>query len=218
MDIVVARGRPAVVLGGLLIVSGLAVLGWVGWQLWGTTWVSERRHEAISDELRHEWGRGQRFAETGEGRTSAIVRIPAFGSDYAVPLLEGTTDEALAAGFGHIEGTDGPGATGNFALAGHRVTHGEPLADMPDLDPGDEVIIETRDVVYTYVLDSGGDDLTVGFDQVWVLDALPTNPAEGVQPAQASGQRLLTLTTCAELFHTDDRLVAFGHLRSSSPR
>ena len=218
MDIVAVRSRPAVVLGGLLIASGLAVLGWVGWQLWGTTWVSERRHEAISDQLRHEWGRGQRFAEAGEGRTSAIVRIPAFGSDYAVPLLEGTTDEALAAGFGHIEGTDEPGATGNFALAGHRVTHGEPLADMPDLEPGDEVIIETRDVVYTYVLDSGGDDLIVGFDQVWVLDALPTNPGEGVQPAQAPGQRLLTLTTCAELFHTDERLIAFGHLTSSSPR
>ena len=24
--------------------------------------------------------------------------------------------------------------------------------------------------------------------------------------------RLLTLVTCAELFHTDDRMVAFGHL------
>ena len=68
------------------------------------------------------------------------------------------------------------------------------------------------------MLDSGGDDLTVGFDQVWVLDPLPTNPAEGVQPAQAPGQRLLTLTTCAELFHTDDRLIAFGHLKSSSRR
>ena len=51
------------------------------------------------------------------------------------------------------------------------------------------------------------------FTQVWVVDPLPTNPAQGgVQPAQRKGQRLLTLTTCAELFHTDNRMVAFGHL------
>jgi sortase A len=31
-----------------------------------------------------------------------------------------------------------------------------------------------------------------------------------VQPGD--GRRLVTLVTCAELFHTDDRMVAFGHL------
>ena len=72
---------------------------------------------------------------------------------------------------------------------------------------------------FTYELDTGGDDLTVNFDQTWVVDPLPTNPDEGgPQPAQEPGQRLITLTTCAELFHTDERLVAFGHLVSSTPR
>jgi sortase A len=37
-------------------------------------------------------------------------------------------------------------------------------------------------------------------------------------PSQEEGQRLLTLTTCAELFHTDDRMVAFGHLVETEPR
>ena len=148
-----------------------------------------------------------------------MVRIPAFGPDNAVPLLEGTSDEALAAGFGHLDGTADPGRVGNFAIAGHRVTHGEPLADMPDLEVGDRVIIETATHTYTYVLDTGGDDLTVDFDETWVLDPVPTNPDPGgTQPDQEPGQRLLTLLTCAELFHTDDRLVAFGHLVDSEPR
>ena len=30
--------------------------------------------------------------------------------------------------------------------------------------------------------------------------------------ARSGGPRLITLTTCAELFHTDDRMIAFGHL------
>ncbi|WP_297626517.1 hypothetical protein [Nocardioides sp.] len=38
-----------------------------------------------------------------------------------------------------------------------------------------------------------------------------------MQPVQEAGQRLLTLTTCSELFHADDRLVAFGHLASRVP-
>ena len=58
------------------------------------------------------------------------------------------------------------------------------------------------------------------FSAGWVLDDVPQNPdAGGVQPpSQDPGQRLITLTTCSELFHTDDRLVAFGHLVDKVPR
>jgi sortase A len=39
----------------------------------------------------------------------------------------------------------------------------------------------------------------------------PRNPdPDGVQPTD--DLRLITLTTCAELFHTDNRMIAFGHL------
>ena len=50
-----------------------------------------------------------------------------------------------------------------------------------------------------------------------MLDAVPKNPKPGgVQPAQRPEQRLITLTTCSELFHTDDRMIAFGHLVSAA--
>ena len=112
-----------------------------------------------------------------------------------------------------------PGQVGNYALAGHRVTHGEPLRRMPDLRPGDKVVVETRDATFTYVLDTDPNKLVIPFTGVWVLDALPRNPqAGGVQPAQRKGQRLITLTTCSELFHTDNRMIAFGHLVSRSPK
>ena len=149
----------------------------------------------------------------------AIVRIPRFGPDYAVPVLQGTSESVLAAGFGHYDGTARAGGVGNYALAGHRVTHGEPLRDMPDLQPGDRVVVETRRTVFTYRLDTGGDDLVVPFSASWVLDPVPADPDGGVQPPdQSPGQRLITLTTCSELFHTDHRLVAFGHLVDRRPR
>ena len=41
-------------------------------------------------------------------------------------------------------------ATGNFAIAGHRVTAGNPFWSLPSLQDGDLVYIETRLNDYTY--------------------------------------------------------------------
>jgi len=212
-------------LGLALVLTGLAILGWLAWEFWGTNWVSHRTQARVITQIERGWQRGQSHTLVPEGpggdpvAAGAIVRIPRFGAGYAVPVLEGTSDSVLAAGFGHYDGSVHAGGVGNYALAGHRVTHGEPLRDMPDLRAGDEIVVETRRTVFTYRLDTGGDDLVVPFSASWVLDPLPTNPDGGVQPPDRSpGQRLITLTTCSELFHTDNRLVAFGHLVSRRPR
>jgi len=145
------------------------------------------------------------------GDAMALIRIPRFGEDYVMPVMEGVGDEVLARGYGHFEESAAMGEKGNFAVAAHRVTHGEPLRDMPSLRPGDEVIVETRDTIYTYELDTDPNALVVTFRDVWVVATEPENPdPNGVQPAAA--ERLITLTTCAELFNTDDRMIAFGHL------
>ena len=136
-----------------------------------------------------------------------------------MPVYQGTTDAILARGFGHFTETAGPGQVGNYALAGHRITHGEPLRNMPSLRPGDKVIVETRTHVYTYVLDTNPNDLIVKFTDNWVIYPLPNNPKKGgVEPLQQPGQSLITLTTCSELFHTDNRMVAFGHLVNSAKK
>ncbi|MET1060304.1 MAG: class E sortase [Nocardioides sp.] len=224
-----SRRRWARRLGLLLIVAGLAVLGYVGWQFWGTTWLSHKTQERIVTDVQKDWdkkpgatgetGSANGAVEVPEGDVTALVRIPRFGDDYVVPVLEGTDDDVLAAGYGHFAGSAEPGKVGNYALAAHRITHGEPLRGMPDLEVGDEVVVETRAATYTYALTSAGDALTVPFTSVWVVDPLPDNPEEGgVEPEQEPGQRLLTLTTCSELFHTDNRLVAFGVLVDREPR
>ena len=209
-----------------LVVGGVSVLGWVAWQVEGTNWVSRREQSQVLDRIRGAWERGEPTARLRVGggmvglggpedRVEAVgvVRVPRFGDEYAVPLLEGTSDAVLAAGYGHFTRSAGPGERGNFALAAHRVTHGEPLRDMPSLQPGDRVLVETRAATYTYELTTGGDDLVVPFTETWVVDPLPTNPRPGgVQPPQEPGGRLITLTTCSELFHTDDRMIAFGVL------
>jgi len=243
------RTRVTLWLGTALVLVGLGLLGYVGWQVFGTNIVSERRQQETIEQLERQWqeqeggagtrpdggdgadgpgagvgggtgtgaggvaagGTGVPAAHAQLGAATALMRIPRFGDDYVMPVLEGVSDDVLSRGFGHFEKTAAVGEKGNFAVAAHRVTHGEPLRDMPSLVPGDEVIVETRDMIYTYVLDTDPNELIVTFRDVWVVDPVPVNPDPGgAQPADA--KRLITLTTCAELFHTDDRMIAFGHL------
>lgn len=219
----VGRSRSRILFwsGATLLLGGLVALGYVGWQLWGTTWVAHREQRELTGTLQRQWQEGgQRLQprHVPSGEASALVRIPAFGEKYVVPVLEGTSDDVLATGYGHFTSSADPGEVGNYALAAHRVTHGEPLRRMPELRPGDEVIVETVDTTYTYRLDTDPRKLVIPFTGTWVLDPLPRNPDGGTQPGQRPGQRLITLTTCAELFHTDERMIAFGHLVSADPK
>jgi sortase A len=202
-----------------LILAGLGLLGYVAWQFWGTNWVAKRHQREIASQLQQDWasGNGKRPKFVPKGEASALIRIPKFGKKYVVPVLEGTDKATVLdkGAYGHFEDTADPGEIGNYALAAHRVTHGEPLRHMPDLRPGDKVIVETVDATYTYELDTNPNDLVIPFTESWVLDPLPHNPDAGEpEPTQVQGQRLITLTTCSEIFHTDNRMIAFGHLVS----
>lgn len=202
-------------IGVLLILAGLSGLGYVGWQLWGTDWQSAKIQAEVREETEQAWSRGKEPAPVKWGTVEGIVRVPRFGDDYAIPLLEFTGYRALHAGFGHMPESAEVGQKGNFVIVAHRTTRNEPLRHMPDLRVGDEVVIETRSHTYTYRLITRGDALRVRFDDGgWVLEELPDNPKPGgVEPPQVPGQRLITLVTCAELFHSDDRLAAFGELQ-----
>ncbi|RNL81499.1 class E sortase [Nocardioides marmorisolisilvae] len=202
-----------------LILAGLSLLGYVAWQLWGTNIIAKKHQREITSQLQEDWAAGagcDRFCP--KGQADALIRIPRFGKKYVVPVLEGTDKASVLdkGAFGHFIDTAGAGQVGNYALAAHRVTHGEPLRHMPELRPGDKVIVETKTYTYTYVLDTNPNDLVISFTGVWVLDPIPHNPSSNspkVNP-NTKFKRLITLTTCSEIFHTDNRMIAFGHLVS----
>jgi sortase A len=218
-----ARGRRVAWWVGLaMMLAGAIMLGYVAWQFWGTNWVSQREQDRVTSDLQAQWQVGGATLEpknVPKGEASALIRIPRFGKSYSVPVLEGVSAEVLAKGYGHFTKSADPGEVGNYALAAHRVTHGEPLRRMPELRPGDEVIVETVNASHVYRLDTNPNALVIAFTGVWVLDPLPDNPnPDGTEPAQKPGQRLITLTTCSEIFHTDDRMIAFGHLIRTEPK
>lgn len=206
------------VVGVLLLVAGFGCLGWVAWQYFGTNVTSEKAFHEETSQLREQWtqpetkpakgaeGKGEVTPTVIPGDAIALLRIPAFGSDYEVPILSGTDLSVLDRGVGHYTTTAMPGEVGNFAVAGHRVTHGEPFRQLLELNKGDEVIVETRDKVFTYVIDESPRNLTVNDTETWVLDPDPHHP--GDQATEA----VMTLTTCQDLFHSPDRSVGFAHL------
>lgn len=204
------RGRLSwlSVLGLALVVAGVGGLGYVGWEYLGTNVVARHEQQRQLGPLHERWKSGEDPRTVGQA--SAILRIPRFGADFEVPIIAGVTEDDLSAGVGHQPGTADPGKPGNVVLAGHRVTHGEPFADFPDLRAGDRVTIITRTHRYDYRLDMSGAELEVDYSEGWVMAERPDHRAV------ARSDRLITLVTCAELFRTDQRLVAFGHLASVS--
>ncbi|MGH3444530.1 MAG: sortase domain-containing protein, partial [Nocardioidaceae bacterium] len=183
--------------GIVLVLAGLVLLGYVAWQFFGTNVVAEHKQHQIVVATKQVWqsegdaGASARSQGVVLNGAQALIRIPKFGKDYVMPVQAGVSDEVLAEGFGHFKGTAKPGGKGNYALAAHRVTHGQPLRNMPELRPGDKVIVETERTTYTYVLDTNPNNLIVPFTGTWVIDPHPQNPdAGGVEPA--GDPRLIT--------------------------
>lgn len=130
--------------------------------------------------------------------TQALLRVPAFGKNYVMPIVDGTSDKVLDSGaVGRFATSPEPGGKGNYSLTAHRITHGEPFADLPYLNEGDEVIIEDDGETFIYVLTD--DPFVVHETDTWVLN----------QTKNAT----ITLITCASLLPTDDRTVVVGELK-----
>ena len=210
------RSSPLTLVGIGLLVAGLACLGWVGFQYVGTNVISERTFRSETEQLRTGWQeqasdpKGKAPASAAPGEVIALLRIPAFGADYEVPVLNGTDLSFLNKGVGHYTSTAAPGQIGNFAVAGHRVTHGQPFAKLLELEQGDEVVVETREAVYTYVMDDSPRQRTVDDSETWVLDPVPGQ--RGAKPTEA----MITLTTCQDLFSSPDRSGGCGHLQTTN--
>lgn len=141
-------------------------------------------------------GKAADAPSSGDGL--GILHIPALGTDWSWVIVEGVGDDDLAKGPGHFPGTALPGQVGNFAVAGHRATHGEPFADLDHLEVGDPVVVETVDGWLTYQV-------------TWVRILSPTatevlDPVAG-HPGEAAKQRTMTLVTCNPRWGSTERLV-----------
>ncbi|MFF0446147.1 class E sortase [Streptomyces sp. NPDC004609] len=144
-----------------------------------------------------------------DGRPFAVMYIPRFGRTWDWPVLEGTGVGTLKKGLGHYAGTAALGSRGNFSVAGHRRTYGDPFKDFPRLRPGDAVVLTDGTTWFTYRIDRKP-YRTVPTD-IGVIDPVPKK-----SPFKDPG-RYLTLTTCDPEWGSSHRLIAWAHLDATQP-
>ncbi|TWG03339.1 class E sortase [Streptomyces brevispora] len=156
-------------------------------------------------------GRGAASAAAAPRRsqTYAVIRIPRIG--LTAPVAQGISRSGvLDKGYvGHYPGTAQPGGSGNFALAAHRNTHGEPFRYINRLRRGDRITVETRDAVYTYTVDKTL--ARTGAGDSGVVAAVPRSNVKPYVGYRAAGT-YVTLTTCTPEFTSRYRLVVWGKL------
>ncbi|MGW3956643.1 class E sortase [Streptomyces sp. NPDC004752] len=211
---------PAVVasraIGEVFITTGVLMLLFVTYQLW---WTNVRAHAEAgkeADDLQQDWASGRRApGEFEPGQGFALLHIPEL--DVVVPIAEGVSnkkvlDKGMVGHYGQkpLKTAMPSDKTGNFGLAGHRNTHGEPFRYINKLKSGDPVVVETQEEYFVYKVASM---LPVTSpSNTGVLDAIPKD--SGIT---APG-RYITLTTCTPEFTSKYRLIVWGKMVEERPR
>jgi sortase A len=201
-------------LGELLVTVGLVLLLFCVYELVWTNLEAQRQQDAVADRLTDDWHlpaptQSAEPPPLALGKGFAFLRIPRLGKKFNVPVIEGVRKRDLSRGVGHYQQTAGPGEVGNFGVAGHRATNGEPFRDLDRVRRGDALVVETETSWFTYVVDR---TRIVKPTDVWVIDPVPGHP--DATPTEA----LLTLTTCNPRWASTERLIVFSHLEETIPK
>jgi len=213
-------------LGQTLITLGVVLLLFCVYELQVTNLITARAQDRLGDSLARSWAEAPRQSVPGSGApgqppAGQPVATPALGGAFArlyAPSLQGYGSRVVVEGVGvqdlkdgpgHIPTTALPGAVGNVVLSGHRTTYGQPFNRWDELQPGDAVVLETRDTWFTYTI-SGAQ--IVAPTAVEVTLPVPRQP--GATPTEA----LLTMTTCNPKYSARQRLIVSAVLSATTPK
>ncbi len=217
-----AKDGPVVLLsrfiGEMFITCGVLMLLFVTYQLWWTNVQAHERADSAANNLVQKWKDhpARKAGAFDPGQGFAIMYIPKL--DVRAPISQGVNKEKILdkGMVGHYDESSGvPTAmpwdkTGNFAVAAHRNTHGEPFRYINRLVAGDKIVVETADTYYTYEMYSR-------------LPSTPPSNTGVIDPVpQESGfkkpGRYITLTTCTPEFTSRYRLIVWGKMVDERPR
>ena len=202
--------------GRTFIASGVLILLFVAYQLWGTGLQEARsqRHlkAAFEESLQAATTTTTTAAPpdtvpgdttpttsplapppTPQGEAVAIIKIPKIGVEKAV--VEGVRVSDLKKGPGHYPTTPLPGQPGNASIAGHRTTYGAPFYDLSALEVGDPILVTTKQGRFRYE----------------VMEKLVVKPSN-TEVLKATDDARLTLTTCNPRYSARERLIVVSRL------
>ncbi|MEU6483407.1 class E sortase [Streptomyces sp. NPDC046887] len=203
------------VVGELFITFGVVMLLFVTYQLWWTNVRAGIQADQAKKGIENAWAEGRKPGAFEPGQGFAIMYLPTL--DVVVPIAEGIDKErVLDRGMvghyaeGRLKTAMPSDRQGNFAVAGHRNTHGEPFRYINRLRPGDPIVVETQDTYYTYEMAS-------------ILPQTEPSNVSVIGPVPAGSGftgpgRYLTLTTCTPEFTSTYRMIVWGKMVEERPR
>lgn len=202
--------------GELFITIGVLMLLFVTYQLWWTNVRAQQQADGAAHNLQQDWEQGKRKPGAFQaGQGFAILHIPKL--DVVVPVASGidkqrVLDRGMAGHYaeGALKTALPSAKKGNFGVAGHRNTHGEPFRYINRLTPGDPIVVETQDTYYVYEMAS-------------ILPQTPPSNTAVIDPVPAGSGftepgRYLTLTTCTPEFTSTYRMIVWGKMVEERPR
>ncbi|NNJ02915.1 class E sortase [Streptomyces sp. PKU-MA01144] len=214
-----AKDSPAVIasraFGELFITIGVLMLLFVTYQLWWTNILAGQQANAAANKIQDEWAKGRAPGAFEPGQGFAIMHIPKL--DVVVPIAEGidkhrVLDRGMVGHYaeGRLKTAMPEDRQGNFAVAGHRNTHGEPFRYINRLTQGDPIVVETQDTYYTYEMRS-------------ILPQTAPSNIGVIAPVPAGSGftgpgRYITLTTCTPEFTSTYRMIVWGKMVDERPR
>ncbi|GAA2299159.1 hypothetical protein GCM10009853_064260 [Glycomyces scopariae] len=192
-------------LGEALITLGAVVLMYAAYEVFGVSEAINAEQDTLSTDLDTIW----EAEEDDEGNP-----VPELGDVFArmwAPdiraeswtLVEGTEPADIEYAPGRYLDGAMPGEQGNFTLAGHNVP--AIFQKIRDLQPGDKVVIETKDYFYVYEVQ---EHVVVDETQVDITAPVPGDP--GSEPGDED--YWLTLFTCHPLWDNYERYVVYSQL------
>jgi sortase A len=191
------------------------MLLFVTYQLWWTNIRAGFQADEAKQGIENAWAEGRKPDAFEPGQGFAIMYIPKL--DVVVPIAEGidkkrVLDRGMVGHYaeGQLKTAMPSDKRGNFAVAGHRNTHGEPFRYINRLTPGDPIVVETQDSYYTYEMTS-------------ILPQTPPSNVSVIQPVPAGSGftgpgRYITLTTCTPEFTSTYRMIVWGKMVDERPR
>ncbi|MGQ0624655.1 MAG: class E sortase [Sporichthyaceae bacterium] len=202
--------------GELMITFGLILLLLVVYQLFYTNLEANRAQNGLKNDLRSEWMQPVSKGNPIKGDAIGIVYIERLGKNWEKPLVEGVDLDSLSKGVGHFPASVLPGKVGNFSIAAHRATHGEPFANLDRIQPKDTVVVETRNrwFVYTIIKMPGAPAEHPAWKLVDPSNGSVVLPVPEMPEATPTEKRI-TLVTCNPRWGSSTRLIVYGKLTAT---
>lgn len=216
------RWRALGAVGRALMRTGVVVLLFVVYQLWGTGLLTARAQDRLADDFQvlleqappSTLASGAApetapqtaptdVAPPAPGEPIGVITIPDIDVDFVI--TQGVELKYLKEGPGHFPQTPLPGQPGNSALAGHRTTYDAPFHRIDELAPGAEITVQTVQGTFTYRVEPH-ETANGGVEGHFIVKP------SAVEILDQEGPNRLTLMACHPKYSAAQRIVVTATL------